>query len=471
MLALRLLVLAALVPMLDVGCALAFVSNGRWNFTAGGGATGLSGSPAVLTWSVVPDGTIIPGYGNSDLVGFLDSNFGGGPQNVSSWIEDLLKPTFDRWTEVSGLIFQYEENDDGATHGNFSGALGVRGDIRLGGSFIDGPGGTDAFAGFIPNSDITIDTSDIAFYTDPTDDFRNIRNTLMHEIGHSLGLAHLDSTSDFLMEPTFNGAIDGIQIDEIRGIQQLYGDAYERDDFGPNQNNSLATASMLGVLNSGESIAIGQDAGPSTTVTADQSDFVSVANLNDVDYYSFEIGAAGLLDVVVTPTGPNYFEKPSGPGSFAITRSSQVSDLEFELHGPLPQGGTGLLATADSAAIGFAELLVDFAVTEPGTYTVRVAGSSNDVQLYQLRLSLEGTDTDFDSDGDTDGGDFLAWQRGFGQSFAPNDLLAWQATYGGQPPSAVVLSVPEPAGTVVAAITLLLLGTLRNAHRGCERRG
>ncbi|MEM8944002.1 MAG: matrixin family metalloprotease [Planctomycetota bacterium] len=470
--------LTTLVILITVTCwsassGSAFVSNGRWSFTAGGGATGLTGSPATLTWSIVPDNTFVPGLGSSDLVSFLDSNFGagdgGGDLQTRPWFDEIIKPSFDRWTEISGLIFKYEENDDGVTLGSFSGALGTRGDVRLGGTLIDGPGGTDAQAGFIPNSDITIDTGDVAFYSDPANDFRNFRNTLMHEIGHSLGLAHLDSTADFLLEPAFDDSFDGVQIDDIRGVQQLYGDKFERDELGPNPNNSLATATQLGSLSTGQIISLGMDAGAITTVTPGQNDFVSIANLNDVDFFSFSIDTVGVLDVVVTPTGPNYFEKPSGPGSFSLTRSSQVSDLEVELYGPLAEGGSGLLASSDDAPIGLPESLMNEQVLLPGTYTVRIAGSTNLVQLYQLRLSLTALDSDFDGDGDTDGGDFLAWQRGFGETLTPADLAAWSAAYGATPQASPTLAVPEPTSLAGITISFIVLCSLWKAQDRSNR--
>ncbi|QEG37437.1 matrixin family metalloprotease [Bythopirellula goksoeyrii] len=428
----------------------AFFSNGRWTFTATDGPTGTSGSPTTLTWSIVPDGTPIPGRNPSNLIAFFDGLYGSGDGGIDlqtrPWFKDVVAASFDRWTALSGLTFQYEQQDDGATLGNFSGILETRGDIRLGGTFLDGQGGTSAQAGFIPNGDITVDTGDSLFYANPTDNFLNLRNTLTHEVGHSLGLGHIDSTASFLMEPSYNGTFDGPQIDDLRGVHQLYGDSRERGSMGPQPNNTLETATNLGILADGQSLQIGTDITASTVITSSQTDFLSIANLNDVDFFSFTIESGSILNVVLTPSGPNYFEKISGAaGSQTITRSSQVSNLKFDIYGPASEGSAELLTTVDAAPIGQIETLQEFMLATAGEYFVRVSGSTNDVQLYKLSLSGEAlSNGDFDEDGDVDGADFLDWQRGFGPLYGENDLAAWQNNYGIPLNTAAAVAVPEP---------------------------
>ena len=67
---------------------------------------------------------------------------------------------------------------------------------------------------------------------------------------------------------------------------------------------------------------------------------------------------------------------------------------------------------------------------------------------------------DFDGDGDADGRDFLAWQRGESPSpLSAADLADWQAAYNGGALSASATAVPEPTtcvtllGLVIAALT------------------
>ena len=64
-----------------------------------------------------------------------------------------------------------------------------------------------------------------------------------------------------------------------------------------------------------------------------------------------------------------------------------------------------------------------------------------------------GAAGDFDGDGDVDGSDFLAWQRGFGTTFTAQDLLDWQTNFGGALLATSSSSaVPEPSSLVVALV-------------------
>jgi autotransporter-associated beta strand protein len=57
---------------------------------------------------------------------------------------------------------------------------------------------------------------------------------------------------------------------------------------------------------------------------------------------------------------------------------------------------------------------------------------------------------DFDNDGDVDGRDFLAWQRGESPTpFSATDLTAWQTAYNGGALVAATAAVPEPTSLVI----------------------
>ncbi|MEM8947097.1 MAG: hypothetical protein AAGD11_18130 [Planctomycetota bacterium] len=79
-------------------------------------------------------------------------------------------------------------------------------------------------------------------------------------------------------------------------------------------------------------------------------------------------------------------------------------------------------------------------------------------------LSVDGGNGDFDDDGDVDGSDFLAWQRGLGNTFTPADLAAWQSTYGTSALAAAnATSLPEPTGSIL--VLLALLGSTQTRRR------
>lgn len=460
------LVLCSLQPV------SAFYANGRWGFTVNDGPTGLPGDPATVTWSIVPDGTPIPFEPPSNLISFLDTQIGAGPGgsdlSLRPWFS-LVEDSFNRWTELSGLTFVYDpiDNgalpaDDGAQLNNNGGVLGTRGEVRLGGTFLDGNGGTSAMAGFLPDADITMDTGDVVFYGNPSNNYQNFRNTLMHEIGHSLGLGHIDSFAAILMEPFYTNLIDGPQIDDIRGAHNRYGDVLERGPAG--RNDSWQTATDLGTLSDGQSIALGTDADSSMFVFPGETDFVSISNLNDDDFFAFTVIEPSQLDVLLTPVGPTYLERITGSGpQYTTTNSASLNDLRFDIFGPSSGGGDPpLLASVSTTGLGEVETLNDLVLPESGEYFVHVHGSTNLVQLYQLELAVEsiGLPGDFDSNGFVDAQDFLLWQR----DTSIGDLADWQNAYSAFLANARTVTpatdvLPEPSSLAVlfcAALSLVM---------------
>jgi hypothetical protein len=112
-----------------------------------------------------------------------------------------------------------------------------------------------------------------------------------------------------------------------------------------------------------------------------------------------------------------------------------------------------------------------------------LSDSSQNVFIDNLRVinndlpPLAGAD--FDSDGDTDGADFLTWQRNngtvSGAALAAGDadgdgavngadLAIWKMGFGPAPALAAAAAVPEPAGVYLALLTALALAQI------CSRR-
>jgi hypothetical protein len=70
----------------------------------------------------------------------------------------------------------------------------------------------------------------------------------------------------------------------------------------------------------------------------------------------------------------------------------------------------------------------------------------------------EGSDGDFDGDGDVDGRDFLLWQRGSSPDpRSTEDLADWQTNYGVAPLASSSVAVPEPGSVVLLAFSMTLL--------------
>jgi hypothetical protein len=452
--------------------AAAFDINGRWTNTATNGATAPIGQPVTLTWSIVPDGTPVSSESNSpsSLVQFLDNMFGsggGGPMATRPWFS-LLQRSFDRWNALGGLQFVYSAADDGAVHGTSPGVLGVRGDLRLAGDFVDGAGGTYAYTSFInAGGDMVFDTADAGYFGSSGLDFRNFRNTFMHEVGHALGLGHVESSNaDFLMEVFPNNAFDGPQFDDLRGVQHLYGDVNEKAGGGVG-NNTASTATPLGALPPGTSVRRGDDASTGTVVGASETDFVSIANASDVDFYSFTIASPVVLDASLTPLGASYNQRTSVSQPFVTLQTNRSSNLALELHRG-PATNPTLVAASTAGGLGVAETLAAIPLATPGEYFVRVTGSTAVVQFYGLvltasALNLQG---DYNSDGVIDAGDYTVWRDTLGSTTQlaadgsangvvdAADYDVWNQSYGNTLGPAA--AVPEPAASILAALALVV---------------
>lgn len=484
----QLLGVARIAAWAIAGCtattATAYVPGDRWSVTASG-ATGATGTPITLTWSLVPDGTNIPGEGASNLVSYFDGLFsvtaGGTDLTQRPWFT-YFQQSFDRWTELGGINYVYEPKDNGSSLQTSSGALAVRGDVRIGGAFIDGPNNTLAYA-WLPNSgDIVIDTGESTFYSNSSNNYRQLRNTLMHELGHAFGLLHIESSTDnLLMEPTINLSFDGPQLDDIRGIQGLYGDAYERTNGGLG-NGTAARATHLGMLAIGGTLAVGSDAvGSSQFVPATATDFVSIANASDTDFFSFTVSSPALVNATLTPLGGIFNQGVEG-GAQSSFNANARNDLSLSI---FATNGTTLLGSANLTGAGGVESLSDILLSAAGKYYARITGASDNVQLYQLLLSASAFSTvlagDYNLDGIVDAADFTVWRNSLGRSGTnlpadgngdgvvnATDFMLWKSNFGNTSSGSGVLTggvVPEPA----SCLSLVWIAALVRVRRRRSR--
>ncbi len=396
--------------ILCAGCwinsADGYILNSRWSSTATNGSGLQLGDPTMLTWSIVPDGTSNDAEGNSNLIATFDSIFGssagGSDLTQRPWFT-YFDQAFDRWAQVSGLSYAYEPNDDGVTSSLTSnaGILGVRGDVRIAGSFQDGQSGVLAFNFFPDNGDMTLDTGDTNLFGNSTNNYRVLRNILMHEHGHGIGISHVESNNaNFLMEPFLATSFDGPQLDDIRAAHRGYGDFFEKSNAGQG-NDSASLATPLGLINDGETAILGTD-GSSTSVAADDMDFVSIDGSSDTDYFSFSIDAAATVDLSLMPRGTTYNQGPQGGGQSSFNTADD-NNLSLQLIGT---DESSVLASDNSGGAGQTDMISAFSLTQAGQYYVRVAGGSDSMQFYELQVSvmedMTVIDGDFDSDGDYD---------------------------------------------------------------------
>lgn len=336
----------------------------RWATTATNGGGLGQGDPTTLTWSYAADGVTIPGFNGeptspNQLHAWLNGLYG----DFNTW-HNLFIQIFDRWSALTGFNYVYEPNDDGAAFGSTAGALGVRGDLRIGAHFIDGNSGILAYNFFPNNGDMVIDAFD-TFYNNTTNNSLRMRNVLAHEHGHGLGLRHVCPVQQTkLMEPFVSVAFDGPQFDDVLGAQRGYGDFNEHNDTD-------ATATSIGNGN----------------ITLSD---VSIDDGGGNDWYALTVAGPSLFSVSVAPSGVTYLEGPQNANGScsAGTNFDPRTELDLILE-VIDTDGVVVLATADDGPAGTVESINGVALAGAGTYFVRV--SSNDtfnlIQGYELTAS------------------------------------------------------------------------------------
>jgi hypothetical protein len=493
---------AALCAALASAPARAFILDSTttvtWQNTASGTRTA-NGQPATITWSLVPDGTATTtSSGNSttpsNLISFMNTNFGGNPSQTDPtkqpWFH-IFTDAFGRWNQLGGVNFVYEPHDDGVLHPSSNGVLGVRGDIRLAGFNIDGADGTLAFT-YVPSggSDMAIDTSESALFTSGANlNYVYFRDTLMHEIGHSFGLEHVStneaSTGKLLMEPFIDDSanpIDGPQLDEVRGVQYFFGDVNEKSHNGQG-NGTAALATSLGSLVSGSTKLIGASADvPTQAISGTATDFVSISNSSDVDFYSFTVSAASTLNAVLTPRGGVFTQGSADQNQTPTTfDANSRANLALTI---LAANGTTILASTNVNGLGVAETIANLMLPAAGTYYAEVTeGAENTIQLYELGLTatrIASLPGDYNHDGVVNALDYSVWRDELGQSITAGtgadgngdglvtqaDLDVWRSHFGQTGGSgsglSKVASVPEPGSLGLALLFTTALSFCRS---------
>jgi DNA-binding beta-propeller fold protein YncE len=181
-------------------------------------------------------------------------------------------------------------------------------------------------------------------------------------------------------------------------------------------------------------------------------------------------GASGLLvhggDLYVSgmfASNIQRFDVATG----TLDSSFLVSGLAFPQQLILAPDGNGFLAGILGVVNGeghIAHYDFDGELVGDGVFANNVSesgvGFTEATAFTYVMTNLPG---DFNGDGDVDGRDFLAWQRGDSPNpLSATDLADWQTRYGQLTVSSAV-AVPEPAAVVFLLGLLLALGVERRA--------
>jgi hypothetical protein len=343
-----------------------------------------------LTYSFLPDGVNMPSLNSSDSSGQnviharLNALFG----DEATW-KALFRDAFDQWEAATGNTYT-QVPDDGASWPSSGGVDTpgqTRGDIRIGMRSIDGVGGFLGFNNFPgAGGDMVLDADEN--WGNVNFNFRFLRNVIMHEHGHGLGLAHVCPVEfNKLMEPIFAFDFDGPQLDDIRGVHRMYGDPLE-------PNNSIGSPSAPGEYGLVPNLQIAYEG-------------ASLHRWFDVDHYAVNVSTQSTLSVSVTPFGWIYPSEATINGftcvtPFPSTNAIAAQNLVLQI---LDSVGNQI-ALASSTAAGNPESITNLSLP-PGNYVIRVSSSftsstpGEDVQIYTLEalLSNGGIAADLNGDG------------------------------------------------------------------------
>jgi len=321
--------------------------SGGYHFDLHSRWPGAMGDPIELTWSLVPDGT-----GGSSLFSLLDSQFemAGFSDPRAAWTQ-VIEDSFARWDELTGIRFTRIVVSDDADNGNLwgtPGSPGESGDIRI--RAISIPGnilGTGVYpdASF-EAGEISLNTN--YYWPDPFPGFVYIfENTVMHEIGHAIGIGHVCPVEyTKLMEPEAGAWFYGPQHDDVRAAHALYGDYLE-----PNDTLAEAPYVSLPTLINGFDLSDIEESNGPFGPGALSSGRLSIDVPGDVDIFEFQWSEPVGMQVAIDNVGLLYADNPEacGPdqdecciGSF--TNSETIASLWVEIldrTGQVLDGGWG----------------------------------------------------------------------------------------------------------------------------------
>ncbi len=355
----------AVNQLLEFPLRTRFQQTGRWSSTATNGGGLSQGEPVTLTYSYVPDGTTIPnagiglGSGDSSLFAWLNGIYG----SPATW-QAIFDRVFDRWSELIGVDYVYEPNDDGSSTNGASGQLGVRGDVRIGAFDFQNDGNSGVLAyNFFPNDgDMIFDSFD-TFYNSTGGQSLRLRNVIAHEHGHGLGMLHVCPIEESkLMEPFVSTNFDGPQLDDILNGIRHYGDVFE-------PNNSIAQATDMGSFNVGD---------------ISNLENLGVDDNSDRDFFRLTINERARILFTVAPTADEYLqgEQTQNCNGGSLTDYNRIQDLQITA--VLPNGTT--IQIEDSTGFAGTESMV-FDAETPGDYYFIVEGTTNANNVQRYRTS------------------------------------------------------------------------------------
>jgi hypothetical protein len=253
-------------------------------------------NPGLITISFVPDGTVLGSRSDGSLVkSTLFADFNATFGSTTPWQNQILKAA-QVWAQQTNINFAVVSDNGsplGASGQDEQGDPNV-GDIRIGGDHGTALPMTVLAQAYLPppanNYSIAGDTVFNTAQNWNIGSTYDLFTVATHEVGHAIGMGHsTDSTAD--MYASYQGTKTALAVDDIAGIQSVYGGARQPDAYDAcGSNGSFATASTASInATSKTALITGLD----------------ISTTSDADFYKFVVpsGSASSAQVQVQSAG------------------------------------------------------------------------------------------------------------------------------------------------------------------------
>ncbi len=288
------------------------------------------------------------------------------------------------------------------------------------------------------------------------------------------------STPDEMLTGFQAGSLDAQEAFELFGVG--FRENYEGFALGENQTGQRFEESTFPNSGSGGSYVVYPTIGSEATA----GEYVDVSNNITGGFSATAIGNT-TAPFEATPWAIGEADLTIGsaiPEETTFTFDLDLTELGVEqyVQQALAEGALGFMLSSLHATTqqGGSGAYPQWFLRESVTGPIPLPGGEAPTLEIEYTIGASSPAGDFDRDGDIDGGDFLFWQRDFGNTVSPigdgadgngdgmvdgADLLVWKEHFGAGGTSSIALAVPEPTSLILLLTTLPWIVRRRNPRR------